>query len=124
MINFAPGGANETKALENLEEVIQKKKTERKTRVERNARYVIKASEAMLCVEKHLMDGKVLLAIGKGLVNAILGRGADGPDLLLDAIWTCIEENVLRQDTPRVIGSPRGKYVRPRKGHGHGRGKF
>ncbi len=125
LLSLAPGGGNETKALEQLQEQANKKKTDRKTRIDRNARYVIKASEAMLCVEKNVMDGKVALAFAKGLANAILGRsGGYAGDILVDSIWTCIEEHVLRQDTPRVKGTPRGKYVRPRKGHGKGRGKF
>jgi len=118
------GHGNDTKALEELERQATKKKTDRKTRIEKNARYVIKASKAMQCVEDNLMSGQLLLSIGKGIVNVVLGKGTDAPDILIDKIWTCIEQNVLRQDTPRVKGTPRGKYVRPRKGHGHGRGKF
>ncbi len=122
---LAPGGGNDIKALEELQKVADKKKTDRSTRISKNARYVIKASEAMKCVETNLMSGAVMLAIGKALINNVLGRGGgSGPDLLADRIFTCIEEHVLRQDTPRVVGDHSSKYVRPRKGHGHGRGRF
>lgn len=116
-----PDGLHQVEALE---DAAKKKKEDRATRKKRNARYVLKASDAMDCVEKNLMDGKLVLALGKGILNTILGRGQFAPDLIVDQIWTCIEEHELRQDTPRVKSEePRG-YRRPAKGHGHGRGKF
>ncbi len=124
LLVLAPGGGNDIQAMEQLQKVADSKKTDRATRIKNNGRYVLKASDAMQCVETHLMNGGVLLAIGKALINAVLGKPGTGPDLLADRIFQCIEEKVLRQDTPRVKGTPRGKYVRPRKGHGHGRGKF
>lgn len=126
LLALAPGGGNESKALEDLQKQAESKKTERDTRIKRNARYVIKASDAMECVQKNIMNGGFLLSIGKGIINTVLGKGGklSAPDLMTDRIFTCIEEHVLRQDTPRVKGEPSGKYVRPRKGHGHGRGKF
>lgn len=125
LIFLQQGSGGETKALEKLEEIAKKKQTERKTRKQRNERYVLKASDAMDCVEKHLMSGGLLLSLGRGIVNALSGSGAgSAPDLLLDQIWTCIEEKVLRQDTPRVLVEVSGKeYHRPAKGHGHGRKK-
>ena len=92
LISLAPGGGNDLKAIEELQKVADAKKTDRKTRIQKNARYVLKASDAMECVQTHLMNGGVLLAVGKGLINAVLGRsGAAGPDLLADRIFTCIE---------------------------------
>ncbi len=120
LLTMAPHGGNDIKALEELQKVADAKKTDRATRQQRNARYVLKASEAMKCVEVNLMNGGVLLAIGKGLINAVLGRAGAGPDILLDRIYTCIEENVLRQDTPRVKHTD-PYFARPSKGHGHGR---
>lgn len=118
---LAPGGGNDFKAIEELERQAQLRKTERKTRIDRNNRYVLKASDAMQCVETNLMNGGVLLAIGKGVINAVLGKpGGDGADLLTDRIFTCIESKVLKQTSKRVTRS--GKfYHRPSKGHGKGR---
>ena len=124
LLSLAPAHGSDTKALEELIKQAERKKTERKTRIERNARYVLKASDAMQCVENALVDGKILLAFAKGLASIIWRGTGDAPDILINQIWTCIEEHVLRQDTPRVVGDHKSKYVRPRKGHGHGRGKF
>lgn len=125
LIALGFGHGNDNKALEQLEKLARDKQTERATRRDRNNRYLIKASDAMKCVEDNLMGGNILLAFGKGLVNAIIGRtGAFAPDLLVDQIWTCIEQNVLRQDTPRVKGQAKSKYIRPAVGHGHGRDRF
>lgn len=124
LIALAPGGGNDQKALEELQKQADAKKTDRQTTIDRNARYVLKASEAMKCVETHLMNGGFLLALGKGLANAILGRsGGFAPDLLLNDIFACIESKTLRQDTPRVISAKR-IYHRPARGHGKGRKKF
>jgi hypothetical protein len=124
LLVLSPGGGNDLKALEQLQKIADAKKTDRATRVAKNARYVLRASDAMKCVETNLMNGGVLLAIGKALINTVLGRpGSSGPDLLADRIFTCIEEHVLRQDTPRV--KREGKfYHRPSRGHGRGRGRF
>ncbi len=121
LIALSPHGGNDLQAMEELQKQADKKKTDRKTRIEKNARYVLKASEAMKCVESNLMNGAVLLALGKGLLDAVMGRAGGGaPDILADKIFTCIEEKVLRQDTPRVKHT--GTYfARPSKGHGHGR---
>jgi hypothetical protein len=122
LLVLAPGGGNDLKALEELQKQAEKKKTDRATRIQKNARYVLKASEAMKCVESNLMNGGVLLALGRGLINTVLGKGGgqSAPDLLVERIFQCIEEHVLRQDTPRVKHT--GTYfARPSKGHGHGR---
>jgi hypothetical protein len=124
LIALGFGHTDETKAIEQLQELANKKKTDRKTRKERNNRYLLKASAAMQCVEDNLMGGEILFAFGKGLLNALTGRQEFAPDIILDKIWTCIEEHTLRQDTPRVKGQAKSKYIRPAKGHGHGRGHF
>jgi hypothetical protein len=120
LVIAAGAGITDTQAIEKLQEQANKKKTDRKTRRDRNNRYVLKASDAMQCVENNLMDGTLLLSVVKGLANVLLGRADAAPDIILDKIWTCIEEHVLRQDTPRVKHT--GTYfARPSKGHGHGR---
>ncbi len=126
LLTLAPGGGNDFKALEELQKVADKKKTDRKTRKERNARYVLKASDALECCEKQIYSAEILLAMAKGLANAILGKPTTSADILFDQIANCIEEHVLRQDTVRTQprAQRRGKYGRPAKGHGKGRGKF
>lgn len=85
---------------------------------------VIKVSKAIECVETSMRDGKLLLAVIKGLINALLSKNFEGaPRILLDSIVTCLRENALRQNTPRVF-SKTFRYHRPSKGHGHGRTKF
>ncbi len=121
LIALSPHGGNDLKAMEELQKLAEKKKTDRKDRISRNGRYVLKASDAMRCVEDNLMNGGVLLAIGKSLLDVVMGRSGGGaPDLLADRIFTCIEEHVLRQDTPRVKRSD-PYFGRPARGHGHGR---
>lgn len=112
-----------TKALEELQKAADAEKKTRQKERDRHARYVLKASDALKCLEDNMMDGQILLDIGKGIVNTVLGKGATAgtPDLIYRRIADCIIEHELRQDTPRVIGQPTSKYVRPRKGHGHGR---
>lgn len=112
---------SEQEALQALEQAARKKERERTDRKKRNARYVLKASDAMACAEKALMNGKFTLAIGKGLLNVFRNTGNFAPDIVLEEIFSCIEAHELRQDTPRVRSrEPRG-YRRPARGHGHGR---
>jgi len=111
-------------SLAQIERNAQINKTERATRRQRNNRYVIKAADAMACVEDVIMSPQFALAFGKGLVQMIIGGQLLPGDILVDKIWTCIEENVLRQDTPRVRGQAKTKYIRPAEGHGHGRDHF
>lgn len=112
---------SDTRAMEELERNANKKKSERATRRERNNRYVIKASDAMQCVEDNIMSPQFALAFVKGVANMLIGREALPGDILVDKIWTCIEENVLRQDTPRVKKETATKFHRPAVGHGTGR---
>lgn len=83
--------------------------------------YVIKLEDAIDCVEKAIGDGKLqtagMITLAKMLFDQRTGGSPIG-----DKIITCLRENVLRQDTPRVIKEFRG-YHRPAKGHGKGRGK-
>jgi hypothetical protein len=119
-----PAGGNDLKAQEELEAQAQKKKQDNQTRIARNGRYVIKASEAMKCVDKTVNSGGVLLAFGKAILNTLRGVGSNAGDILTDRIFLCIEENVLRQDTPRPKHSKTIANPRPARGHGHGRRNF
>ncbi len=71
LLVLSPGGGNEIKAMEELQKQAEKKKSDRKTLQDRNARYVLKASDAMKCVEDNLMSGGVLLAIGRSIINSV-----------------------------------------------------
>lgn len=121
---FAPLGGNDVRAMDALESQIQKSKAQHEDTIKKNARYVIKASDAMKCVDSTLGNSGVLLAIGKAIVNAVAGRGAvTGPDILEDKIFACIESKVLKQTSKRVKTEAK-YYARPSKGHGHGRESF
>jgi len=122
LVLFAGGdGGGEFQDLERAEALANKRKTERKTRIERNGRYVIKASDAMQCVEDNLNTGNMYLAIGKGVINAVGGLGYnDATEILNDRIFTCIESKVLKQTGKRVKKDVK-YFGRPAKGHGHGR---
>lgn len=121
---IAPGGGNDFKALEELQAQANKRKTDRATRIAKNARYVIKASDAMQCVEDNLMTGAVWLALGKSFVNILtksIGFEPGAGDLLAQQIFLCIESKVLKQTSRRTLVQ-RKAYHRPSRGHGHGRG--
>lgn len=120
---LSPHGGNDLKAMEELQKQADAKKQDTKTRIDRNARYVLKASEAMKCVDQTVNSGGVLLALGKALLNTVRGAGGNAGDILTDRIFLCIEEKVLRQDTPRVKRTATN-YHRPARGHGKGRGSF
>jgi hypothetical protein len=116
---FAPNGGNDIKALEQLEAAAKKLEKERAERIKKNARYVLKASEAMKCVESSLGNGALLLTLGKALLNTVAGRsaGASAPDLLMDRIFQCIESKVLSQKSKRKKVEAK-YYARPSLGHG------
>jgi hypothetical protein len=122
---FAPDGGNDIKALEALQAAAKKKETDRATRIKKNARYVLKASEAMKCVEHSLGNGAFLLSLGQALLNTVAGRsaGVSAPDLLMDRIFSCIESKVLSQESKRVKVE-KAFYHRPARGHGKGRESF
>lgn len=122
LILFAPGGGDDLKAQEALEAAAKKTLKDRAERVQKNARYVLKASDAMKCVEDSLGNGGFLLALGKALVNQVAGRaaGVSATDLITDRIFDCIESKVLRQDSPRKAKQAK-YYGRPAGGHGKGR---
>jgi hypothetical protein len=121
---FAPGGGNDLKALEALNAAAQKNQTDRATRIKKNARYVLKASDAMKCVESSLGNGAFLLSLGRALLNQVAGRaaGASAPDLIMGKIFDCIESKTLSQKSKRVR-TEEVYYARPSKGHGTGRKK-
>jgi hypothetical protein len=125
LLLFAPNGGNDMKALDALNAAAQRKAQDRAQRIARNARYVIKASEAMKCVDGTLGNGGFLLSLGRSLLNTVAGRGggASAPDLLTDKIFDCIERKVLSQKSKRVK-TEANYYARPSRGHGKGRTKF
>lgn len=116
-----PGGGSDLQALEQLQKISDARKTEVATRIARNGRYVLKASDAMQCVHDSLENAGFLLALIKGVFNVIVGRPTRaGPNILADKIYECIERKVLKQSNPRVR-SERVFYHRPARGHGRGR---
>lgn len=125
LILFAPGGGDDLKAQEALEAAAKKTLQDRAQRVQKNARYVLKASEAMKCVEHSLGNGGFLLALGKALVNQVAGgaTGISAPDLIMDRIFECIEKKVLPQTSKRTQ-EVKHYYGRPARGHGKGRHKI
>jgi len=124
LILLAPGGGNDLKALEALQAAAQQKAQDRATRIKKNARYVLKASEAMKCVESSLGNGAFLLTLGRALLNTVAGRGggASAPDLIMDKIFACIESKTLSQKSKRHRVDAT-YYARPSVGHGSGRKK-
>lgn len=114
---------NDTHALEEFSKAKERQKAQREKERDENARYVIKVSEALKCVDDSLFDTTILMAFLKGLINVIVGKTQTMDDLMYDKIKQCILENRLRQDTPRVF-SKTFRYHRPSKGHGKGRSKF
>lgn len=121
---FAPGGGSDIKLLDALEAQRQRTEQKRQTRVKRNARYVLKASDAMKCVSDTLNSPQFLLALGKSLTKILIGpeSAADAPDILTGKIFDCIESKVLSQKRPRVKQTVT-YYARPSRGHGKGRPK-
>lgn len=120
---IAPGGGNDIHAAEQLAAELQKRKTDRETRIQRNARYVLKASDAMQCVDDSVADTGVLLAFGKSLLNIVRGRPDSTPDILENKIFQCIESKVLKQ-TGKRKKKVKKYYGRPAVGHGKGRVKI
>lgn len=125
LVLFAPGGGNDLKALEALNAAAAKTKQDRATRIKRNERYVLKASDAMRCVENSLGNGAFLLSLGRALLNQVAGRsaGVSAPDLIMSKIFDCIESKTLSQKSKRVK-EERKYYARPARGHGKGRTSF
>lgn len=128
LLLFAPGGGNDIKAQEILQAAAKKKETDRATRIKKNARYVLKASEAMRCVESTLGNGGFLLSLGQSILNLVKNQGnpsglVSAPDLLMDKVFSCIESKVLSQDSKREKVTETF-YHRPSRGHGKGRGSF
>src|SRR5262249_20649779 len=122
---FAPGGGNDLKALDALNAAAQKKAQDRATRIKKNAHYVLKAIEAMKCVENNLGNGAFLLALGKSLLDTVARRAgtSSAPDLIMDKIFSCIEMKTLSQKSKRVKIEA-NYYARPSRGHGKGRTKI
>lgn len=118
LVNFAHGSGGETAALEKLQE--QQRELERRTRerIRRNAKRVIKASDAMKCVEDNLNAGRGAINFAKNVVKVIRGLPTD--PLVQNEIFDCIESKLLGQGSKRTYVT-RTAYHRPSRGHGHGR---
>jgi hypothetical protein len=101
------GEFNEAKAIEQLEAEFDKKKKQREQARARQNRHVIKVKDAMQCVEDNLR-GKFILALGKGVLNALTGKADSSIDVLYDAIAACMLEKALQQQNRRSVG----KYVK------------
>src|SRR4029453_3058700 len=99
LLVLAPSGGNRLKALEQLQAQAEQTKVRTGTAIKENARYVLKASDAMKCVQDTIADGAILLALGKALMNTLAGRGgAPAPDILTQKIFLCTESKVLRKN--------------------------
>lgn len=110
---------NDQQALEQMQFEFDKKKAQRKKLRDDNSRYVIKVSEAMLCVDKNFDQATVIWDFVKSIASLVSGGSTQATDNLRNQILQCMLEKRLRQDTPRVLRTERG-YQRPRKGHGKG----
>jgi len=120
--SLAGGGGNELQALEKLQAQINKTKTDRDERIKRNGRYVLKAADAMQCVENNLQASSVLLATVKSLVGNIAGRPpTNAIEIVENRIFDCIESKVLKQTNVRKKKKEITYFARPAKGHGKGR---
>lgn len=87
---------------------------------------VVNLDRAIKCVEEAGGKGGLVAKVVRKCVVVLLRGGQPGSNVtedLLNPIVTCLRENALRQDTPRVVRTERA-YQRPRKGHGHGRKGF
>ncbi len=113
---------DDTKALEELKKQADRGKRTREDTQKKNSRYVIKVSEAMKCVDKGF-DANLVLTFLKSMGRILVGGQDSLADQMRNGIYQCLEENRLRQDTPRVLQTKK-RYHRPSKGHGHGRGHF
>lgn len=119
-------GGDDLKTLEEALRVEQDKRTKRKTRIKENARYVLKASDAMQCVEDHLAaNSGYARAFIKSLLSIVRGGSfrESAPDILTDEIFKCIESKVLSQKSKRAT-IVKSYSARPALGHGTGRKKI
>lgn len=86
---------------------------------------VVNLDQAIKCVEKAGGNGGLVSSVIRDCVLVLLkggyGSGDNTTEKLLNPIITCLRENALRQDTPRVKVDKKF-YHRPSKGHGKGRG--
>lgn len=114
---------NDTEALEKMQGEFDKKKKERERAQQQNSRYVIKVSEAMKCVDKSFDSANLVWEFVKSIGSLVSGGSTQVTDEMRSQISRCLEENRLRQDTPRVF-SKTFRYHRPSKGHGKGRQSF
>ena len=107
---FSAGEMDDTKALEELKRSGDKAKRTRQKLKDDNNSKVIKIKDALQCVEDNVFNGRILIAVGKGILSTILGRGGtqSAPDLLFDQIAKCMLAKALQQKNARS----KGKYVK------------
>jgi hypothetical protein len=118
LVIAARRSGGEIEAMEKLQ--AQAKELERQTRdrIQRNAKRVIKASDAMRCVQDNLSAGRGAINFAKNVVKVI--RGLPAEPLVENEIFACIEAKLLGQKSKRTRVT-RTAYHRPSRGHGHGR---
>jgi hypothetical protein len=97
---------NDTQELENYLSAVDKRKKQRQKTRTKNARYVIKISDAMQCVEDTVMSGQIAIQFGKALVTNITGKtsGVSAGDGLYDQILQCMLKKRLQQKNKRSWG--------------------
>lgn len=116
-------GFDKGQPLEEMLRVEEDKKNKRKTRIKENGRYVLKASDAMQCVEDHLAGNNgYARAFIRSLFSLARGKGftASAPDILADEIFACIEKKVLSQKSKRAT-IVKQYSARPAVGHNPGK---
>lgn len=88
---------------------------------------VINLDRAIKCVEESGGKGGLVSRVIRDCILVLLkggyGKGDNTTEKLLNPIISCLRENALRQDTPRVLATSR-YYQRPARGHGRGRKSF
>jgi len=126
---FSTGQMNETKALEQLQSEIDKKKQQREQTKKQYNKRVIKLNDAMSCVESQLMNPTVLLDAGKAILSTIatglIGTGGTKSlsEILVERVWQCMIRKMLSQSSERTE-TRTSKHARPALGHGKGRKTF
>lgn len=126
IISFIDVPQDDTQWVEEMRKASEQGKRTRRRQRDENNRYVVKVSDALDCVEKHLYDPKTAWNFIKGVVSGLAeGKGASGFSKIGDAVSECIIAASLRQDTPRTKVTRKDWPHRPSVGHGYGRpGKF
>ena len=103
---FQVGDMNDARAIEQFEAQREKNKQTRKKLKDDHNKRVIKINDAMQCVEDNIYDGKLALALAKGLVAVITqANPPDAGDILFKNIADCMVKKALQQKNGRKLGS-------------------